>query len=394
MAPQETLGWMRVLIASGPGAGHVTPLLAFVDALAGRGDEVLLVVAPELAATAAATGQPYRLGARPPADVLDPLWARFEVAPPSEAAVIANREIFGRLNTAAMLPAMEDAFASWRPEVVLREPCEYASAITAQRAGLAHAQVGISQAAIEASATELVAPALEPYGDDVVPGLLAAPYLTRFPAALDPSPYAVTWRYREASPPSRPLPDWWDGRDAPLVYVTFGSVAGSLPVVRSVYRTALDAVAALDARVLVTVGRDVDVATFGPLAANTRVEAWVPQHDVLPEAAVVVCHGGSGTTFGALAAGVPLVFVPMFADQRPNAEQVAALGAGLVVHPPAGVEGGMAGLTDADVPRLRAAIERVLGDPSYRHAAGRIAAAMAAEATIDEILGRLGALIR
>jgi UDP:flavonoid glycosyltransferase YjiC (YdhE family) len=384
---------MRVLIASGPGAGHVTPLLAFVEALARRGDEVLLVVAPELEATAAATGQPYRLGARPPPDVLEPLWARFQLAPPSEAAVIANREIFGRLNTAAMLPAMEEAFASWRPDVVLREPCEYASAITAMRAGVAHAQIGVSQAAIEASATELVAPALEPYGDGVVPGLLAAPYLTRFPAALDPSPYDVTWRYREPSPPARPLSDWWGGRRGPLVYVTFGSVAGALSVVGSVYRAALDAVAGLDARVLVTAGRDLDLAALGPVAANVHVEAWVPQHDVLSEAAVVVCHGGSGTTFGALAAGVPLVFVPMFADQRPNAARVAALGAGLVVDPPTGVEGGMAGLTSADVPRLREAIERVLDEPSYRHAAARIGAAMAAEETIDAALDRLGGLV-
>jgi UDP:flavonoid glycosyltransferase YjiC (YdhE family) len=385
---------MRILVASGPGAGHALPLLPFVTALADRGDDVLLVVPPELEETARTTGQPYLLGAGPPAEELDPLWARFGAAPPAEAAVIANREIFGRLNTAAMLPAMQDAIAGWRPDAVLREPCEYASAITALRAGIPHLQVGISQAAIEASATELVAPALAPYGDDVVPGLLAAPYLTRFPALLDPSPYTHTWRYRESAPaPGQPLPDWWSGRDGPLVYVTFGSVAGSLPVVRSVFDTALVAVAELDARVLVTVGRDVDIATFGSIAANTHLEAWVPQQDVLPDAALVVCHGGSGTTFGALAAGVPLVFVPMFADQRPNAERVEELGAGIVVAPPVGPDGGMAGLAAADAPRLREAIEVVLADGSYASAAAAVADDMAAAPPISGLLDQLARLV-
>ncbi len=383
---------MRVLVASGPGAGHALPLLPFVTALADRGDDILLVVPPELEATAQGTGQPYRLGARPPAAELDPLWARFGEAPPAEAAVIANREIFGRLNTAAMLPSTQAAVASWRPDAVLREPCEYASAISALRAGIPHLQVGISQAAIEASATELVAPALAPYGDDVVPALLAAPYLTRFPGLLDPSPYADTWRYREAaSGPSRPLPDWWPGHHGPLVYVTFGSVAGSLPVVRSVFGAALAAVAELDARVLVTVGRDVDIHALGPVAANTHVEAWVPQSDVLADAALVVCHGGSGTTFGSLAAGVPLVFVPMFADQRPNAERVAELGAGVIVAPSTGAEGGMGGLVAGDASRLRAAIEAVLADRAYTAAAATIAADMAAAPPISGLLDRLAA---
>ena len=41
--------------------------------------------------------------------------------------------------------------------------------------------------------------------------------------------------------------------------------------------------------------------------------------EVLPHARVLVCHGESGTTLGALAAGVPLVVTPLFADQPHNA---------------------------------------------------------------------------
>ena len=91
----------------------------------------------------------------------------------------------------------------------------------------------------------------------------------------------------------------------------------------------LAAAAELPARVLLTVGRDADIDALGPAPPNLRVEAWVPQADVLGHADLVVSHGGSGTTLGALAAGLPLVVVPLFADQPDNARRVAAVGAGV-----------------------------------------------------------------
>jgi MGT family glycosyltransferase len=157
--------------------------------------------------------------------------------------------------------------------------------------------------------------------------------------------------------------------------VSFGSVVGELPIAVPAYRAALDAVAGLDARVLVTVGHATDMDALAT-PANARIEAWVPQRDVLRTAAVVVAHGGSGTTFGALAAGVPLVLVPFFADQLVNASRVAATGAALVIEP-------------EDASRLRAAIETVLSEPSYRRAARAIADEMRAYPSIDELLATL-----
>ena len=70
-------------------------------------------------------------------------------------------------------------------------------------------------------------------------------------------------------------------------------------------------------------------AAVGPQPANVRVEEFVAQTEVLPEADVVVCHGGSGSVVGALACGVPLLVLPMGADQMDNAARVAALGVGV-----------------------------------------------------------------
>ena len=98
-----------------------------------------------------------------------------------------------------------------------------------------------------------------------------------------------------------------------------------------VYRGAIDALAGLPVRLLVTVGRDRDPAELGPVPANVRVERWVPQADLMPHVAAMVCHGGSGTVTMGLAGGVPMAVVPLFADQPWNAERVDALGAGIAL---------------------------------------------------------------
>jgi len=166
---------VRVLLASTAGAGHYDPLVPFAETALRRGDEVLFVVSPGLAETVRAAGFDHRIGADPPVAELDAIWARWAAAPPDEAAVLANREIFGRLCTAAMWPSVDAACRRWRPDLVLHDPCEFASVIAADRYGIRSAQ-------------------------DVVPS------------------------------PSRSLPDWWPGDDRPLLYVTFGSVAGGVPV--------------------------------------------------------------------------------------------------------------------------------------------------------------------
>jgi UDP:flavonoid glycosyltransferase YjiC (YdhE family) len=122
-------------------------------------------------------------------------------------------------------------------------------------------------------------------------------------------------------------------------------------------------------RALLTLGA-ADAGTVGRVPANVHIETWVPQHDVLAHAAAVVCHGGSGSTIGALEAGRPLVVVPLFADQPGNAKRVEAVGAGVSVAATAGA--------------IRGGIETVLGDPSYRAAATSLAAEMRAQRPVDE----------
>jgi UDP:flavonoid glycosyltransferase YjiC (YdhE family) len=83
-----------------------------------------------------------------------------------------------------------------------------------------------------------------------------------------------------------------------------------LPFFPALYDRALAALAGLPIRVLLTLGRDADPDALGPLPANAHAETWLVQDEILPHAAVVVSHGGYGTTLGALAHGVPLAKLP------------------------------------------------------------------------------------
>ena len=383
---------VRVLAAcSLGGAGHLNPLLPFLAAARERGDETLVVGPPALGEMVAQAGYPFRAGGEPLEEEVAPIRERLPVVPAAEASVLGNRDLFGRMATAAMLPGMERACAEWRPDIVLREPCEYASAVVAGRLHIPNAQVAISLAEGEAASIAAAAPALEAHRHGLVEELRASPYLTRFPASLDPSPFPTTMRFREQPPPpGGPLPDWWHGSTAPLLYMTFGTVLGHMSIAQGVYRAALQAVQSLDVRVLLTVGRQFDRSDLGPVPAHVHVEAWVDQADVFPRADLVVCHGGSGTAFGAMAAGVPVVVVPVFADQFVNGVRIARTGAGLVVEAnPASTGGPRRVIARQDAPRVTAGIETVLADPSYRRQARHVADEVAAAPTVDAVLDTL-----
>ena len=76
-------------------------------------------------------------------------------------------------------------------------------------------------------------------------------------------------------------------------------------------------------------------------------------------------HCGHGTTLKGLAAGVPLLCVPMGRDQNDTAVRVVERGAGLRLSP------------KASVAKLRAAVQKLLADARYREAAQQLARAIA-----------------
>jgi UDP:flavonoid glycosyltransferase YjiC (YdhE family) len=387
---------VRVLFASTRGAGHFNPLLPFAHAFERAGHDVLVAGPPLLAEAARGAGFDFWEFDPPPEDELGAAWAPVPELSPDEGNRVVVGEIFGRLNTTAALPRLRAACEDWRPDLVVRDPNEFGSALAAELHGIPHVRVAIGLISSEELALEHAAAPVDVLGraaglpaDPQGDRLRRSPWLSVFPATLDEGTQPETHRFRDPAwdEPAGELPAWWPGReDEPLVYVTFGSVAGQFPPAMPVYHAALAAAGGLPARVLLTVGRELDLDALPPAPENVRVERWVPQQDVLGHAAAMVCHGGSGSTLGGLAAGLPMVVVPLFADQPANARRVAEVGAGLAVEPgPAAQEATATG--------IREAVRRVLAEESFRERARALAAEARAQPPVDEAVAlaeRLG----
>src|SRR3954447_26456125 len=163
--------------------------------------------------------------------------------------------------------------------------------------------------------------------------------------------------------------------DPPVVYVTFGTLFNSN---LDLFGTVMGALAAEPIQLVATVGRDQDPAALLPQPANVRVERFIPQADLLPTCSVVVHHGGAGTTFGALAHGVPQVILPQGADNFEHAAMCETAGVAVSLRPDA-ITG------DA----LVAAVRRVLDEPEFRAASDRCAAEIASMPDATQVAASL-----
>lgn len=188
------------------------------------------------------------------------------------------------------------------------------------------------------------------------------------------------FRFKTFVPPTAPTtarPEWLPPGDKPLVYMTFGTVAADVERARHVYVASVDAIAGLPVSVLLTTGKNAPHDLVQSVPDNVVVRQFVPHADIFEHAELMVCHGGSGTVLGGgLASGMPMIVVPLFADQPDNARCLAS--AGLCIS-----------VSDDDMPSLRAAITDALENPEMRRRAGQAANDFAALPTVEDALESL-----
>jgi UDP:flavonoid glycosyltransferase YjiC (YdhE family) len=364
---------VRMLFTFTGGSGHFLPLAPIAAAAAARGHPVAFSGQEMMRATVTAAGFGwYDSGGRTLAAAAErrPL---VPVDRAAEAAVI--RDVFAGTVARERAARLLTVAGSFRPDVIVRDEVDFGAAVVAERLGLPHAAVIVLAAGGMAAPSFLAGALAALRADHGLPPdpamphrhLTLAPFPPSFRDPADPLP-PTTVHIRPAvlaatAAPPGPEPAGpaatGAGRARPRVYFTLGTIfhqeSGDL------FERVLAGLRDLDADIVVTVGREIDPAELGPQPARVRIERFVPQHEILPACSLAVTHAGSGSVIGALAFGVPLLLLPMGADQPHNADRCAALGVGRVLDP----------LT-ATPAEIRAAATDLLTSPAYRTAAARL----------------------
>jgi len=163
------------------------------------------------------------------------------------------------------------------------------------------------------------------------------------------------------SPPLAQVPDWFHQIcDSPTpILVGCSSINPSVfertqTDLERYVRSAIEGLAGEPVTVIITLTEGLCPEAFTPLPANVRVEQFFPHQHLMPWLKAVITHGGWGLVGRALSQGLPLVIVPFGADQSVNAERCQQMGLGMTIP-----------LKDISAASLRAAVRRVLDEPTY-----------------------------
>lgn len=385
---------MRILFATNPGLGHLLPLLPIAIAARDAGHEVAVAAGASIGPVVTAAG--LRLVPMGPPDIDSVIVGTLDlrsVKGPDRPALIWPKVFAGVLAEAFAAGVLELA-RSWSPDLVVHEDSEQGSWIAAERLGIPHVtvqatawRVGLQRLAREPLNRLRAAHGLAP--DPDLKLMHRYRYLTtRPPALLDPrSPLPAT------AEPLRPIamddtpdtsrPSWLNRAPSGprRLCVTLGTVnASRLDLLRPI----IAGLARLDddPEVVVTAGSQGDPSALGDLPPRFRVERYVPMSRLLPTCDLAVFHGGSGTMLTALAAGVPLVVVPIAADQHDNAERCRSAGVARVL-----------GTDELTADSVRESAAEVLGEPSYRVAAATVRDQIAAMPPPAAVLADLEKLV-
>ncbi|MCW3839895.1 glycosyl transferase [Micromonospora yasonensis] len=169
----------------------------------------------------------------------------------------------------------------------------------------------------------------------------------------DGRPLGPTWQRLESSVRETDgeftMPPELADRDGALIYFSLGSL-GSADV--DLMRRVIDSLAKTPHRYVVSKG---PLHAEIELADNMWGAEFLPQTKIIPQADLVITHGGNNTTTEAFHFGKPMIVLPLFWDQYDNAQRVDELGFGVRLDPYR--------FTDE---QLHGAIERLLGDEDLR----------------------------
>ncbi|MCC6697286.1 MAG: hypothetical protein IT365_16780 [Candidatus Hydrogenedentes bacterium] len=155
-----------------------------------------------------------------------------------------------------------------------------------------------------------------------------------------------------------PLPDWFgeleDG--TPNVYVTMGSTGLLETFLRRTFRVLGKA----PYRFIVTTGGQASEETVRSAPDNFRITRYAPGTEILKRSKALIFHGGNGTMYQALLAGVPMISLPSHLEQ--DVITRIAVSKGFCIRMKA---------RRVSSQRLLENLQRIIEEPQYREAARR-----------------------
>jgi UDP:flavonoid glycosyltransferase YjiC (YdhE family) len=361
---------LRILFTFPGGSGHFLPMVPVARAAAAAGHGVAFACQAAMVTEVDAAG--FRAFDAGGASLLGPGVRQPLLMPHAEDEDRAVRVAKGAARDRERASAVLVLGREWRPDALVCDEADFGPVVAAERLGIPHATV-------QATASGSVRPSgvVAQQADELrrEHGLPADPGLEMLHRYLVLAPFPPSFRDPGLPPPPTvhalrhvspdvPLDQSAPARfaavpDGETVYVTLGTIfnqeSGDL------FERIVRGVRDLPVNVVVTVGRALDPGVLGPQPPNVRVERYIPQAELLPHCSMVVSHGGSGSVTGALAQGLPMVVIPIGADQPRNADRCKALHLARVVPAREATAGG-----------VRAAVSDVLADPTYRVNAGQM----------------------
>jgi UDP:flavonoid glycosyltransferase YjiC (YdhE family) len=398
----KTEAKMKILFTVQPSTGHLHPLVPLASELTEAGHGVAVCSSPSFRPEVEAFGLRHfdagldwltsdhsTWGAFPPMPAPGPEFAAFVV------------KIFADITTERMVPDVLAIAREFEPDIIIRESMEYSGCISAEVLGIPHASVaGNAYSAVDSPKfhyftgnRRMVAEPLDRHRKKF--GLAPDPdvempfrnlHLCFTPESWDgrdaPRPaHSHFLRHSNTVQPGETLPDWVDQLpDRPTIFASLGTVFNKTP---GVLEAIIAAIANENVNLIVAIGRDENPARFGSQPSNVRLEAYVPQALLLEHCDVFVTHGGFNSVKESLIAGIPMVVVPITADQPYSAERCAALGVGRAIS-----------ATDRSSGAIRDAVLDVLKNPDYKTKARGFQSEMRSLPDINHAVELLEALVQ
>lgn len=324
---------MRILFSTAPGEGHLRPLLPLARLAHSSGHDVCVAGGASLATIIADAGLSHAVAGPVSLPAVSATIPRlFELTGRRRALMMLRLGFCGPVAT-GMADDLLDLFATWRPDVIVREDMDLGAWIAAGQRAIPHLTVQTTafRARFWDSIREPISAVRVAHGlpaEATYDDLLGRVFFTTRSASLrapsGPYPAATRELRPEADDrrPGDPATDPFPARDGrPRVAITLGTVNhGQVALMRAL----IEGAAATGAAVIVAAGTD--PAAFGAVPDGVDVRAYVPISLLVQHADVIAFHGGSGTMLAAAAAGMPMLMTPIAADQLDNAEVCTAAG--------------------------------------------------------------------